>query len=221
MSSLDIHKSSFVRNRRRPVDLSAVNAFLLTSTPERWLEQAGKNLDTLLIDHANCEKKAASTALSLLYKYVDRPELIDKLSRLAREELRHFEQVVKIMRERNINYDHLSPSRYAGELMSKVRKREPEKLIDTLIVGALIEARSCERFAALIPVIDQQDKQLGDFYHSLLLSESRHFEDYLNLAQSYSETAIDARIKEFCELEVNLIEGEDSELRFHSGPVGH
>ena len=206
--------------RRRPVDLSAINAFLLTATPQRWLEQAGDALDELLIDHANCEKKAASTALSLLYKYVDRPELLDKLSRLAREELRHFEQVVKIMREREVEYRHLSPSRYAGELMSQVRKREPEKLIDTLIIGALIEARSCERFAALIPVIDQTDEALGDFYHSLLLSESRHFEDYLTLARNYSDEPIEDRVQELCEFEVELIQREDQELRFHSGPLG-
>ncbi len=207
-------------SRRREVDLSAVQQFLRCQTPQLWLDQAGKALDLLLIDHANCEKKAASTALSLLYKYVDRPSLLDKLSRLAREELRHFEQVVKIMRLRGVEYRHLSPSRYAGELMAKVRKQEPEKLIDTLIVGALIEARSCERFAALIPIIDQQDSALGDFYHSLLLSESRHFEDYLTLAQEYSAEPIQDKVDRFCEFEATLIQREDKEIRFHSGPAG-
>jgi len=207
------------RRKRRPVDLTAVNDFLLLPTPAAWLGNAACDLDVLLIDHANCEKKAASTALSMLYKYVDRPELLDKLSRLAREELRHFEQVVSIMRERNIDYIQLSPSRYAGDLMKMVRKTEPNKLIDTLIVGALIEARSCERFAALIPIIDQQDPLLGDFYHSLLLSESRHFEDYLTLAKAYSDEPIDARVKAFCEQEAALISRQDKELRFHSGPV--
>ena len=205
--------------RRRPVDLSAIENFLWVSTPQAWVQQAVESLDTLLIDHANCEKKAASTALSLLYKYVDRAELLDKLSRLAREELRHFEQVLKILRLRGVTYSHLSPSRYAGELMSMLRNQEPEKLVDTLIVGALIVARSCERFSVLIPAIDTQDSKLGDFYHSLLLSESRHFEDYLGLARLYSDEPIEQRVEELCRFEADIIVRKDSELRFHSGPV--
>ena len=136
--------------RRRPVDLRPVGDFLGSSTPAAWLDRALADLDTLLIDHANCEKKAASTALSLLYRYVDRPQLLHKLSRLAREELRHFEQVLTILKRRNVPYEHITASRYAAGLMGHVRKEEPGRLVDTLIVGAFIEARSCERFAALV-----------------------------------------------------------------------
>ena len=107
------------------------------------MDQVGfKNLDILLVDHANCEKKAASTAINLLYKYTDSYQLIDKLSKLAREELRHFEQVVSIMRKRGIKYEYLSPSRYASKLRQFISTKEPEKLVDTCIVCAYIEARS-------------------------------------------------------------------------------
>lgn len=216
---------------RRDVDLSEVYGFLESKTPQVWLDQAEIELDMLLIDHANCEKKAASTAMSMLYKYVDRPALLDKLSRLAREELRHFEQVLVLLRSRNIDYRHLSPSRYAGALMAEVTQHEPGKLIDTLIVGALIEARSCERFAALVPRLDKLDKELGDFYHSLLQSESRHFMDYLALARLYcdqsdADSGLDAdhlqsRIVFFTALESDLITRCDNALRFHSGPMSN
>ena len=134
-------------------------------TPDVWVARALENLDLLLIDHANCEKKAASTALNLMYRYTDNFDLLNKMSRLAREELRHFEQVVAIMKKRGITYDFLTASDYAGSLMKQVRKTEPGKLIDTLIVGAIIEARSCERFAALAPHLDEDLKK---FYLSLL-----------------------------------------------------
>ena len=118
------------------------------------------------------------------------------------------------MRERGIRYDHLSPSRYAGALRAEVRTSEPQRLVDTLIVGALIEARSCERFAALAPHVDAE---LGRYYRYLLKSESRHFEDYLNLARRYAEAPIDERLAFFKEKERALIESPDSEFRFHSG----
>ena len=138
----------------------------------------------------------------------------DNLSQLAREELLHFEQVVGLMRERGIRYDHLSPSRYAGALRAEVSTSEPRRLVDTLIVGALIEARSCERFAALAPRVDPE---LGRYYRYLLKSESRHFEDYLDLARRYADEPIDDRIAFFKEKERGLIESPDSEFRFHSG----
>src|SRR5210317_1162462 len=160
-------------------DLAPIQAFLLCATPRAWVDWALQHPDTLLIDHANCEKKAASTAMNLMYRYVEHHELLLKLSRLAREELRHFEQVLAIMQARNIDYPQIAASRYAGELRKQVRSQEPGRLVDTLLVGAIIEARSCERFAALVPVLDEP---LADFYGSLLKSESRHFMDYLKLA---------------------------------------
>jgi len=195
--------------------LAPVQSFLLCPTPPAWVTWATQNPALLLIDHANCEKKAASTALNLLYRYVEHHKLLHKLSRLAREELRHFEQVIAIMRARGVLYSQLTASRYAGELRQQVRSHEPGRLVDTLLVGAIIEARSCERFAALIPVLDAE---LGAFYRSLLQSEARHFNDYLKLALDVSSQAeISRRLPVLLACEQRLIETPDEEFRFHSG----
>lgn len=196
--------------------LAAIEEFLPCATPVAWLNQAVGQQDVLLIDHAHCEKKAAATAMNLLYRYMDRPELLDRMSRLAREELRHFEQVLALMKKRGIRYGQLSSARYASGLRELVRKAEPGRLVDTLIVGALIEARSCERFARLAPLLDAE---LARFYQGLLASEARHFEVYLKLAKQYSEEPIDERVALFRAREKELIESPDSEFRFHSGPV--
>ncbi len=203
------------------VDLSPLYDFLPCKTPEVWLEQAADNLPLIMIDHANCEKKAAATAMNLLFKYTDTPtDLLEKMSQLAREELLHFEQVITMMKVRSIEYLHLTPSRYAKMLHKDVRTYEPAKLIDTLIIGALIEARSCERFAALADKIDSIDAELAKYYRFLLKSESRHFEDYLSLAYQVGEkNDVNQRIQHFCTLEHHAIMSPDTELRFHSGPV--
>ena len=199
----------------KTVDLSFIYDFLPCRTPETWIEAAVSALPTLMIDHANCEKKAAATALSLMHRYTDNTALLNKMSRLAREELRHFEQVLKLMTRRGIAYESVSASRYAQSLRDGMRKKEPDKLIDTLIVGALIEARSCERFAALAPHVDTE---LSDFYASLLKSESRHFADYISLAKTVGSSAtVEERLKHFCARERTLIESVDTEVRFHSG----
>lgn len=194
--------------------LEDIQDFLGCATPHSWIEAAQNHLELLLIDHAHCEKKAASTALSLMYRYVDHPRLLNKMSRLAREELRHFEQVLALMSRRGIRYGHLSPSRYARELRQQVRGEEPGRLVDVLIVGAFIEARSCERFASLAPYLDEE---LADFYRSLLRSEARHYRDYLDLAREAAGTDIEDRVAAFREQEMQLIISEDSEFRFHSG----
>ena len=198
-------------------DISAIQAFLPCATPPAWIDWALQHPDILLIDHAHCEKKAASTALNLMFRYVDRPELLDALSQLAREELLHFEQVIQMMRQRGVAYDHLSPSRYAASLRRHMRQEEPGRLVDVLIIGALIEARSCERFAALAPHVDEE---LGRYYRFLLKSESRHFEDYLALARLYAGEDISSRVAEFVALERELIVTPDTEFRFHSGVPG-
>lgn len=198
-----------------PVDISPIERFLHCATPEAWVQAALVNQDLLLVDHANCEKKAASTALNLMYRYVDRHQLLTRLSRLAREELRHFEQVIAIMQRRGIAYPQLTASRYAGCLRREVRSEEPARLVDTLLAGAIIEARSCERFARLVPVLDEE---LADFYASLLKSEARHFADYLKLARTVTSAAeVESRLAELLDVERGLIESEDGEFRFHSG----
>ncbi|MCL4106586.1 UNVERIFIED_CONTAM: hypothetical protein GTU68_009720 [Idotea baltica] len=140
------------------------------------------------------------------------------LSRLAREELRHFEQVITLMKQRGVRYVQLSASRYAGDLRLLVRKNEPERLIDTLLVGAIIEARSCERFACLVPVLDEE---LSAFYNSLLKSESRHYLNYLKFARTLgSREEVELRLPIMLERERVLIERSDKEFRFHSGIPG-
>ncbi|MGM0767251.1 MAG: tRNA-(ms[2]io[6]A)-hydroxylase [Pseudomonadota bacterium] len=196
--------------------LQEIHDFLPCRTPHRWIENALDHQDLMLIDHAHCEKKAASTALSLMYRYVDNTDLLNKMSRLAREELRHFEQVLAIMKKRGVTYDHLTPARYAAGLRQEVRREDPDRLVDVLIVGAIIEARSCERFAALAPHLDGA---LADFYSSLLKSEARHYKDYLTLAEQANRGPVDDRLSVFMALEQKLIEEPDEQFRFHSGPV--
>jgi tRNA-(ms[2]io[6]A)-hydroxylase len=196
--------------------LQEIEDFLPCNTPQLWIENALNNPELLLIDHANCEKKAASTALNLMYRYVDNFDLLNKMSRLAREELRHFEQVIAIMKRRNIEYRQITASRYAVKLRDAVRPNDPDKLVDILIVGAIIEARSCERFARIATFLDEE---LEKFYLSLLKSEGRHFKDYLALAQSIaSQQQVSDRLAMFLAIEKKLILSPDSEFRFHSGP---
>ncbi|CAI8333057.1 MAG: Uncharacterised protein [Cellvibrionales bacterium UBA7375] len=193
-----------------------IEDFLPCNTPQLWIENALTNSELMLIDHANCEKKAASTALNLMYRYIDNFDLLNKMSRLAREELRHFEQVIAIMKRRNIEYRQITASRYAVKLREAVRTNDPDKLVDILIVGALIEARSCERFAKIAPYLDDE---LQSFYLSLLKSEGRHFKDYLTLAVSVaSQQEVDTRLAMFLKIEKQLVESPDTEFRFHSGP---
>ena len=194
--------------------LDEIHDFLGCRTPQAWIDTALQQQDILLVDHANCEKKAAATALNLLFKYVDRPELLKKLSKLAREELRHFEQVTALMNKRDIEYIPLSSARYAGGLRELMRTHEPARLVDILIIGAFIEARSCERFAALAPHLDDE---LKVFYESLLASESRHYRDYLTLAGQYAEADISDRVAAFRQRVAELIASADTEFRFHSG----
>jgi len=202
----------------RPVDLSPILDFLPCRTPRAWVDWALENPEVLLVDHANCEKKAASTALTLMYRYVDHHKLLNKLSRLAREELRHFEQVIAIMEQREVAYPQLTAARYAGSLHKQARNSEPGRLVDTLLIGAIIEARSCERFAAIAPELDEE---LRGFYLSLLKSESRHFRDYLQLAEDASSSAeVAERLPVLLERERELIESPDTAFRFHSGVPG-
>ena len=195
--------------------ISEILNFLPCETKKEWLQCAKDNIRLLLVDHANCEKKAASSALHMTYRYVDKPNILIKFSRLAREEMHHFEQVVAIMVDRKVTYSQLSASRYAAGLKKVVRAEEPGRLVDTLLIGAIIEARSCERFSALVPVLDER---LSSFYSSLLKSESRHFLEYLELAESEaSGDEIQERLEILLAEEKQLIESKDRVFRFHSG----
>jgi tRNA-(ms[2]io[6]A)-hydroxylase len=195
-----------------------VHALLRVPTPGRWVGQAAGCRDLLLIDHANCEKKAASTALALMFAYAEDLDLADRLSRLAREELRHYEQVARLIRTLGIVPRRLAPGRYAQRLRRVVATAEPQRQVDLMICGAFIEARSCERFAAVAPVLDPP---LGFFFAGLCQAEARHFKVYLELARRAAAregVALDERIEAFASLEAELITTPDDQFRFHSGP---
>jgi tRNA-(ms[2]io[6]A)-hydroxylase len=198
-----------------PMNLPEIHEFLGCRTPDAWITAALADQQTLLIDHKNCEFKAASTALSLMAKYSTYVDLLNAMSRLAREELVHHEQVLRIMKRRKIGLRPVSAARYASGLRKVVRTHEPHKLVDTLVVGAFIEARSCERFEALVPHLDEE---LGKFYFGLLKSEARHFQNYLKLAYQYGDARdVDQTIERVRVAERELIESPDTEFRFHSG----
>lgn len=198
-------------------ELSEILTFLPCATPEAWVANALENQDLLLIDHANCEKKAAMNAIQLTFRHNSNFAFLNKMSRLAREEMRHFEQVIAIMEKRQITYRHLSASRYASNLHKLIRDGQKERLVDMLIIGAYIEARSCERFAR---IASELDEELCKFYSSLLKSEARHYKDYLALARQLTcESMLNERINSFGSLEREIIESPDHEFRFHSGPV--
>jgi len=190
---------------------------LRAATPDAWIAQACTSPDILLIDHANCEKKAASTALSLMFAYAEDLELTAHMSRLAREELRHYEQVAKLMRSLRVTPVRLAPGRYADRLRRLVAKAEPQREVDLMVCGAFIEARSCERFAAVAPAIGGAT---GALFQGLHDAEARHFRLYLDLAQraaARAATALAPRIEEFARLEAELILSPDDVFRFHSG----
>jgi tRNA-(ms[2]io[6]A)-hydroxylase len=202
--------------------MSEQAVILRAATDPRWFDAAVERWQDLLLDHANCEKKAASTALSLMFAYPEDTDLAHRLSRLAREELRHFEQVQQKLTELGVPHRRLSPSRYAEGLRKATRREEPARRLDLMLTGALIEARSHERFLGLIPRLGAP---LGDFYASLAAAEARHVGLYLRLAARprLATTAADAqtRLGELAAIEAELATAPDSELRFHSGtPLG-
>lgn len=213
--SHDDDLATIASRAKAKTDISHIHAFLGARTSNKWLTVAKDNLPLLMQDHANCEKKAAGTAMNLIFRYERHQDLQEKLAQLVREEMLHYEQVLELMSERDIKWSHLPAGRYAKGLLKHKRTWEPAGMIDVLIIGAFIEARSCERFSALADVID--DEKLSKYYKYLLKSESRHYEDYLALARSVSDESIDERVAFFRAVEAELIDSPDSELRFHSG----
>lgn len=188
---------------------------LKSSTSPNWLARVENHLEDLLLDHAHCEKKAAGTAMNLIFAYVDRVELVKPLSEIVREELEHFQLVIDLLEARGVRFRRLQPSSYGARLNELVRKQEPQKAVDRLLVAALIEARSCERFALLKERL--KDRELAGFYQSLFESEARHHASYVQMARSFaSDEAIRARLEELAAAEAAIIdEGEDLP-RMHS-----
>lgn len=174
-----------------------------------------ENLAEVLIDHAHCEKKAAGTAMNLLFAYVDNEELCREMTTIVNEELEHFHMVIDILKQRGIEFRRLKPSQYGRRLNDLVRKQEPQRAIDRLLVAGLIEARSCERFGLLRENLE--DKELAKFYDGLFESEARHHTTYIRLAKLFGDDeVVRTRLSELADEEAKIIaEGED-QPRVHS-----
>jgi tRNA-(ms[2]io[6]A)-hydroxylase len=188
---------------------------LAARTEGDWLQRALAEIDEVLVDHAHCEKKAASTALSLLFRYPEQGALLVPLARLAQEELGHFAEVVAVLAERGVPLRHQVPSSYAGALLAAVRATEPERLVDTLLCAALIEARSCERMQLLAEALD--DERLVALYRGLLRAEARHHAAYVALAGAVpGATGVDARLAELARHEAAVIAAATPTPRLHA-----
>jgi tRNA-(ms[2]io[6]A)-hydroxylase len=189
---------------------------LAAPTPPEWVEDALENWRELLQDHANCEKKAASTALALMFAYPEDRELALALSSLAREELRHFEQVQRVMEGLGVHFARLAPGRYAQALRRALRSSDPGRKLDLLLSSALIEARSAERFALLAPRLPGP---MGQLYSQLETSEARHHELYVGFAQACAPREWHDRLQSLATCEAQAAVTPASALRFHSGPL--
>lgn len=201
--------------------MSGPEPILRVATDPAWYAVAAERWQELLIDHATCEKKAASTALSLMFAYADDTVLGRRLSKLAREELRHYEQVLARMESLGVAYERRAPSRYAQGLRRACAVGDPARKLDLLLLGALIEARSAERFAGLISCLPPP---LAEFYASLNAAEVRHQGLYLELAATEvarSGGDLAGRLAELAAVEAGLISSPDEGFHFHSGtPAG-
>lgn len=188
---------------------------LQSKTGDRWLRQIDSHLNEVLIDHAHCEKKAAGTALNLIFHYVEDLELCREMTAIVNEELEHFHLVVDLLARRGVRFRRLKPSQYGRKLNDLVRKQEPHRAVDRLLVAGLIEARSCERFQTLAEHVE--DNELRSFYRSLFESEARHHATYTRLAMHFApEQEVLRRLDELAAAEAAIIgEGED-QPRMHS-----
>jgi len=187
---------------------------LASPTPQAWVVAAVAHWPELLVDHANCEKKAASSALALMFAYPEDAALAAALSRLAREELRHFEQVARAMQGAGVAYARQRPGRYAQGLRAALRTGDPQRKLDLLLSGALIEARSAERFALLAPRLPAP---LARLYANLARSEARHYELYVGFAAGAAPGEWEARLRQLAQVEADLVTTPEDVLRFHSG----
>jgi tRNA-(ms[2]io[6]A)-hydroxylase len=188
---------------------------LHSPSPDRWLRQVSDHLDELLIDHAHCEKKAAGTAMNLLFAYVDNLAVCRAMTEIVQEELSHFHLVLDLLSRRGIRFHRIRPSRYGDRLRVLVSKLEPQRAVDRLLVAALIEARSCERFGLLRDRLP--DAELAGFFGSLFESEARHHSTYVRLAKEFAaEDTVHRRLEELASAEAAIIAEGDDVPRVHS-----
>lgn len=188
---------------------------LKSESSKRWLDQVASATDLVLIDHAHCEKKAAGTALNLIFAYVENEELCQEMTSIVNEELEHFHLVVQLLNRRGIRFRRLKPSTYGSRLHDLIRTHEPQRAVDRLLVAGLIEARSCERFGLLRKHLN--DPELRDFYDSLFESEARHHAVYVRLAKHFaSEDEVNGRLDDLAQAEAEIIARGDDFPRMHS-----
>jgi tRNA-(ms[2]io[6]A)-hydroxylase len=188
---------------------------LQSQTASRWLAQVDSDLESILIDHAHCEKKAAGTALNLIFAYVEDVELCREMAFIVNEELEHFQLVLDLLARRGIRFRRLTPSSYGRALNDLVCKQEPQKAVDRLLIAGLIEARSCERFHLLAEHV--KDAELAEFYRSLFESEARHHTTYTRLAKHFApEETVMARLEELAAAEAAIIDRGEELPRMHS-----
>lgn len=184
-------------------------------TSKRWLLQVEEHLGELLVDHAHCEKKAAGVAMNLLFAYVDCVPVARAMTEIVEEELEHFRMVLDLLERRGIPFRKLSPSSYGARLHALVRREEPARAVDRLLVAGLIEARSCERFALLRDHV--ADAELRDFWGGLFESEARHHATYVRLAKEFQgEAEVVARLRELAAAEAAIVAEGESRPRMHS-----
>ncbi len=189
--------------------------WLASATSEAWLQQAIAHPIELLIDHAHCERKAAGSALQLMFRYLCEPGLAEALSPLVREELEHFELVLGILKSRKRYLEPLPAPPYGSALARKIRSVEPGRMLDSFLVAGLIEARSHERMSLL--AVNSPDKELANLYRELLASEARHFGVYWTLAQErFQKHIIDSRLIELADIEAEILSDLHPEPRMHS-----
>ena len=190
---------------------------LHSATSQRWLAQVDEHLDEILIDHAHCEKKAAGTAMNLLFAYVEYEELTREMTVIVNEELEHFTMVLDLLPPRNIKFRNLSPGSYGRKMHELVRKGKPDRAVDRLLIASLIEARSCERFSLLRDHMRSRDEELAEFYGSLFESEARHHTTYVRLAKLFTdESTVNARLEELAAAEAAIVADGDPLPRMHS-----
>ncbi len=188
---------------------------LQSASDARWLAQVDASIDEILIDHAHCEKKAAGVAMNLLFSYVDHVALARAMTEIVNEELEHFRLVLDLLDRRGVAFRKLKPSSYGQRLHELVRKNEPDRAVDRLLVAGLIEARSCERFSVLAEHVS--DAELRDFYQSLFESEARHHSTYVRLACEVApEETVRARLHWLASREAEIIAAGDPFPRMHS-----
>jgi tRNA-(ms[2]io[6]A)-hydroxylase len=189
---------------------------LKVPTERRWLAQVDTDLPAILIDHAHCEKKAAGTAMNLIFAYGSvSADMARELSEIVIEEMEHFRLVLDLLGRRGIRFTSQPPGGYGRKLNDLVRKGEPQRAVDRMLIASLIEARSCERFSLLRDHV--ADRELAEFYGSLFESEARHHSTYVRLATQFApESEVRTRLQELADDEARIIGAGDPLPRMHS-----